>query len=67
VAVPVGAWETCEDLRAVADEVVCEFTPEPFRAVGLWYADFSQTTDAEVRQLLAQAALRATTPATRSA
>jgi predicted phosphoribosyltransferase len=67
VAVPVGAWETCEDLRAVADEVVCAFTPDPFRAVGLWYADFAQTTDAEVRRLLALAASRATAPATRSA
>jgi putative phosphoribosyl transferase len=53
VAVPVGAWEACRALRAVADEVVCAFTPEPFRAVGLWYADFEQTTDGEVRQLLA--------------
>jgi predicted phosphoribosyltransferase len=52
VAVPVGAWQTCRELRPVADEVVCAFTPEPFRAVGLWYADFSQTTDEEVRQLL---------------
>jgi putative phosphoribosyl transferase len=64
VAVPVGARETCVELRAVADEVVCAFSPEPFRAVGLWYADFSQTTDAEVRQLLAaQGHTRA--PATR--
>jgi predicted phosphoribosyltransferase len=55
VAVPVGAWQVCQALGQVADEVVCPFTPEPFRAVGLWYADFSQTTDEEVRQLLAQA------------
>jgi putative phosphoribosyl transferase len=67
VAVPVGAWQTCLELRDVADDVVCAFTPEPFRAVGLWYADFAQTTDAEVRQLLALAASSATTPATRSA
>ena len=67
VAVPVGAWEACQDLREVADEVVCAFTPEPFGAVGLWYADFSQTTDAEVRQLLARAASSATAPTTRSA
>jgi predicted phosphoribosyltransferase len=52
VAVPVGARETCEALRAIADEVVCALTPEPFSAVGLWYIDFSQTTDEEVRQLL---------------
>jgi predicted phosphoribosyltransferase len=52
VAVPVGARETCEALRDVADEVVCALVPEPFSAVGLWYIDFSQTTDEEVRQLL---------------
>ena len=52
VAVPVGAPATCRALRTVADEVVCAFTPEPFGAVGLWYVDFSQTTDEEVRQLL---------------
>ena len=52
VAVPVGAPETCQELAAIADEVVCARTPEPFSAVGLWYTDFSQTTDAEVRQLL---------------
>jgi predicted phosphoribosyltransferase len=52
VAVPVGARETCEALRQVADEVVCALVPEPFSAVGLWYIDFSQTTDEEVRQLL---------------
>jgi putative phosphoribosyl transferase len=46
--------------------VVCPFTPEPFRAVGLWYADFSQTTDEEVRQLLAHAN-GAVKPLTRSA
>ena len=53
VAVPVGARQTCQALREIADQVVCPFTPEPFTAVGLWYADFSQTTDDEVRQLLA--------------
>jgi predicted phosphoribosyltransferase len=52
VAVPVGARETCEALREVADDVVCALVPEPFSAVGLWYIDFSQTTDEEVRQLL---------------
>ena len=52
VAVPVGARETCERLRHVADDVVCLSTPDPFRAVGLWYEDFSQTTDDEVRTLL---------------
>jgi putative phosphoribosyl transferase len=53
VAVPVGARESVDLLRSVADEVVCPFTPEPFSAVGLWYANFAQTTDEEVRRLLA--------------
>ena len=52
VAVPVGARDTCERLRHVADEVVCAATPEPFQAVGLWYRQFAQTSDDEVRQLL---------------
>jgi predicted phosphoribosyltransferase len=52
VAVPVGASETCARLAEFADEVVCVDTPEPFQAVGLWYQDFQQTTDEEVRQLL---------------
>lgn len=54
VAVPVGARDTCRSLAAIADEVICERTPEPFSAVGLWYSDFSQTTDEEVRELLEQ-------------
>jgi erythromycin esterase-like protein/predicted phosphoribosyltransferase len=53
VAVPVGARETCDRLRRFADQVVCVATPEPFNAVGLWYDEFSQTTDDEVRRLLA--------------
>jgi predicted phosphoribosyltransferase len=52
VAVPVGAAETCEEFRAIVDEMVCLRTPEPFEAVGLWYDDFTQTTDAEVHALL---------------
>jgi predicted phosphoribosyltransferase len=55
VAVPTAARETCEDMRRDADDVVCAITPEPFHAVGLWYQDFPQTSDAEVRELLAQA------------
>ena len=53
VAVPVGARETCQALAAEADEVVCLRMPESFRAVGQWYEDFSQTTDDEIRALLA--------------
>jgi putative phosphoribosyl transferase len=56
VAVPVGAPQTCEEFSAEADETVCARTPEPFYAVGLWYDDFSQTTDEEVHNLLEQAA-----------
>jgi predicted phosphoribosyltransferase len=56
VAVPVGAAATCAELQEVADAVVCAATPEPFYAVGMWYEDFSQTTDDEVRELLARAA-----------
>jgi putative phosphoribosyl transferase len=52
VAVPVGAAETCEQLEAEADEVVCAERPTPFRAVGLWYDDFPQASDTEVRDLL---------------
>jgi predicted phosphoribosyltransferase len=55
VAVPIAAPETCEAFRAEVDEVVCAVTPDPFYAVGLWYEDFSQTSDEEVRELLAQA------------
>jgi predicted phosphoribosyltransferase len=55
VAVPTAAPETCEELKAEADEVICAITPEPFYAVGLWYENFSQTTDEDVRELLAQA------------
>jgi predicted phosphoribosyltransferase len=58
VAVPVGAAETCADLEGEADEVVCLHTPEPFYAVGLWYEDFSQTGDEQVRQLLQAAAVQ---------
>ena len=47
---------TCEEFRDEVDEVVCAVTPEPFYAVGLWYEDFSQTSDDEVRDLLARAA-----------
>jgi len=56
VAVPVSAPETCDAFREIVDEVVCGATPEPFYAVGLWYEDFSQTSDDEVHDLLARAA-----------
>jgi len=53
VAVPIGAPEACAEIRGDADEVICAVTPRAFRAVGLWYEDFSQTTDEEVQHLLA--------------
>jgi predicted phosphoribosyltransferase len=52
VAAPVGAADTCRELARRADEVVCPRTPEPFSAVGLWYHDFAQTSDEEVREAL---------------
>jgi predicted phosphoribosyltransferase len=54
IAVPAAPPETCEELRREADEVVCAITPDPFFAVGQWYDDFRQTTDDEVRELLAR-------------
>jgi predicted phosphoribosyltransferase len=56
VAVPIGAPETCTEFEREADGVVCAVTPQPFYAVGLWYTDFSQTTDEEVHELLKRAA-----------
>jgi putative phosphoribosyl transferase len=54
VAVPTAARETCTQLRAEVDELVCATTPAPFYGVGLWYEDFGQTSDEEVRALLAK-------------
>jgi len=55
VAVPVGSAATCADFQYEADEAICARTPEPFYAVGQWYDNFTQTTDEEVRDLLARA------------
>ena len=55
VAVPVASTEACEELGAEVDETVCGATPRPFQGVGRWYQDFSQTSDDEVHELLAQA------------
>ena len=52
VAVPTASPETCEEMRAEVDDVICAITPEPFQAVGRWYQDFAQTTDEEVQDLL---------------
>jgi len=56
VAVPVGPPDTCKEFEDEADEVVCARAPEFFQAVGQYYEDFSQTSDEEVRELLARAA-----------
>jgi putative phosphoribosyl transferase len=55
VAVPIAAPETCFELGALADQVVCAATRDPFTAVGVWYEDFEQTSDDEVSALLAVA------------
>lgn len=60
VAVPVAAEETCREFEHLADRVVCLATPEPFYAVGLWYRQFPEVSDAEVRRLLnTRSAMRA--------
>jgi putative phosphoribosyl transferase len=51
VAVPTASPSSCDELRTIADEVVTVITPEPFFAVGCWYAIFDQTSDDEVRRL----------------
>jgi predicted phosphoribosyltransferase len=54
VAVPTAAPAICEEFQAIADACVCSITPEPFRAVGLWYQNFDQISDQEVCDLLAR-------------
>jgi putative phosphoribosyl transferase len=56
VAVPVASPDTCAEFESEVDQVICAVTPEPFRTVGQWYRDFSQTSDEEVRDLLRRAA-----------
>ena len=53
VAVPVAPLSECRALKTEVDRVVCLATPEPFYAIGLWYENFTQTTDQQVRNLLA--------------
>jgi predicted phosphoribosyltransferase len=52
VAVPVGPPDTCADLAALADDLVCPLQPPSFSAVGQWYVDFGATTDDDVLRLL---------------
>jgi len=54
IAVPVGSSQACRKVRSEADECICLATPEPFFAVGEWYNDFQQVTDAEVQEILKQ-------------
>jgi putative phosphoribosyl transferase len=63
VAIPVAPSTVCEELQAEVEAVVCVKKPEPFYAIGLWYDDFSQTTDEEVQTLLAQPTVVADHPA----
>src|SRR2546428_3487978 len=56
VAVPIGPPDTCREIEQEADETICLSTPPFFQAVGQYYEDFSQTSDADVRELLSQAA-----------
>ncbi|HEY9670524.1 MAG TPA: phosphoribosyltransferase [Waterburya sp.] len=61
VAIPVASSVTCDELRTQVDKIVCLIMPEPLSSISLWYEDFSQTTDEEVRHLLSKAANRPTT------
>jgi putative phosphoribosyl transferase len=56
-AAPVAPPTICEDLKRIVDDVVCLNTPDPLQSIGMWYKDFSQTTDAEVRELLKRSAI----------
>ena len=56
IAVPTAPPDTCEEFRSAGEEIVCAITPEPFYGVGMWYQDFSQTSDQEVHEALTQAA-----------
>ena len=67
VAVPLSSASACEEFGSEVDAIVCPVTPEPFYGVGMWYEDFSQTTDQEVRDLLKKSqdpAARRTGPST---
>jgi predicted phosphoribosyltransferase len=61
-AVPVASRDAYARVSQMADECVCVMTPEPFYGVGAWYDDFSQTTDADVLELLDGAAVGAHQP-----
>lgn len=58
VAVPVASSDACAVIERIADDVVCPWVPDPFLAVGLYYADFGQVSDEDVRALLRRAGER---------
>jgi len=58
VAVPVASRQACEDMQRHADACICLACPEPFRAVGLFYANFAPTSDSEVIGCLSRMQLR---------
>lgn len=58
LAVPVAAPDTIDRLRREVDEVVCLLRPRTMHAIGMWYEDFSQVSDAEVMRLLELARTR---------
>ncbi|MGP0064273.1 MAG: phosphoribosyltransferase [Isosphaeraceae bacterium] len=64
VAVPVASASARAELGREADECICAITPDPFYSVGVWYKDFSQTTDDEVRDLLERADVSLMVPTT---
>jgi predicted phosphoribosyltransferase len=55
VAVPVASKEACAEFRAEVDELVCAMSPDNLFSVGEWYDEFTQTSDVEVKGLLARA------------
>jgi putative phosphoribosyl transferase len=54
IGVPAASPQTCDEFRNQVDDIVCAITPDPFYSVGMWYRNFSQVSDDEVRALLAQ-------------
>jgi predicted phosphoribosyltransferase len=66
-AVPISAPSTCKALGKLVDEMICAVTPDPFVAISLWYDDFSETTDEEMRRMLGGAAAAQGAAKTRAA
>jgi predicted phosphoribosyltransferase len=62
VAIPTASPDICMQFHPVAEDVVCLIMPEPFHAVGVWYKEFNQIGDDDVRELLASANARAKRP-----